>query len=171
MEAPQLRRSQATLELRLHQAEADLVSSSDIYIWLTECGLPAEVAVRLKELMSVTRTIGETVMSVGKIIVLRLIDFIKEHQNLAVGVALGAAAAALAASIPAIGPLLAPILLPLGVIVGAAAGHRLDKTAATGQSISGADIMGVAQDLIEIARQFFHLIIDTFTAVSDDLVA
>ena len=171
MEATQLRRSQATLELRLYQAEADLVSSSDIYIWLTECGLPAEVAVRLKELMSVTRTIGEKVMSIGKIIVLRLIDFIKDHQNLAVGVALGAAAASLAASIPAIGPLLAPILLPLGVMVGAVAGHGLDKTAATGQPINGAGIMGVTQDLIEIARQFFHLIIDMFTAVSDDLVA
>lgn len=169
MQASGLLKSQALLDLRLYQAEADMVSGPDIYIWLTECGLPAEVAVRLKELMSVTRKVGEKVISIGKIIALRLIDFIKAHQHLAVGVALGAAAASLAASIPGIGALLAPILLPLGIVVGAVAGHRVDKAAAGGREINGTGIIGVAQDLIEIARKFFHLLIDTFRAVSADL--
>lgn len=156
---------QARLELALWQAEADMADSSDIYIRLTEMGLPPEVAIRLKELLAIVKPIGDKVISIGKIIVARLIDFVEKHPNLATGIALGAAVSALIASIPFLGPLLAPIALVLGVAVGAFAGHRLDKAQGGAMSDDVAPF-AIAQDVIEIARAFFQLLIDTLAAIS-----
>lgn len=156
---------QARLELALWQAEADTASSSDLYIRLSEMGLPSEVAIRLKELLEFVKPIGEKMVSIGKIIVLKLIEFIEKHPNLATGIALGAAVSSLIASIPFLGPILAPIALPLGVAVGAIAGHRVDK-AQSGKMNGDLRLIDIAQDVIEIARAFLQLFIDTIMAVS-----
>ncbi len=156
---------QARLELALWQAEADMASSSDLYIRLTEIGIPSEVAIRLKELLELVKPIGEKLVSIGKIIVLKLIEFIEKHPNLATGIALGAAVSSLIASIPFLGPILAPIALPLGIAVGAIAGHRVDK--AQGGKMNGdLGLIDIAQDVIEIARAFFQLFIDTLVTIS-----
>lgn len=158
---------QARLELALWQAEADLFSSSDIYVRLREMGLPSEVAIRLKELLEIVKPIGDKVISVGKIIALKLIEFVEKHPNLATGVALGAAVSSLISSIPFLGPILAPIALPLGITVGAIAGHRIDK--AQGGTMNGnLGLLEIAQDVIEIARAFFQLFIDTLMAISTE---
>jgi hypothetical protein len=158
---------QAKLELALWQAEADKASSSDLYIHLTEMGLPSEIAIRLKELLEIVKPIGEKMVSIGKIIVLKLIEFIDQHPNLATGIALGAAVSSLISSIPFLGPILAPIAIPLGIAVGAIAGHRVDKA----QGVRMNDNLGlidIAQDVIEIARVFFQLFIETLMAISSD---
>lgn len=156
---------QARLELALWQAEADMASSSDLYIRLTGMGIPSEVAIRLKELLELVKPIGEKLVSIGKVIVLKLIEFIEKHPNLATGIALGAAVSSLIASIPFLGPILAPIALPLGIAVGAIAGHRVDK--AQGGKMNGdLGFIDIAQDVIEIARAFFQLFIDTLVAIS-----
>lgn len=158
---------QARLELALWQAEADMASSSDLYIRLTEMGLPSEVAIRMKELLEFVKPIGEKMVSIGKIIVLKLIEFIEKHPNLATGIALGAAVSSLMVSIPFVGPILAPIALPLGIAVGAIAGHRVDK--AEGGKMNGdLGLVDIAQDVIEIARAFFQLFIDTLMAISTE---
>ncbi len=156
---------QARLELALWQAEADMASSSDIYIRLTEKGLPSEVAIRLKELLEWAKPIGDKMISIGKIIVIKLIEFIEKHPNLATGIALGAAVSSLIAAIPFLGPILAPIALPLGITVGAIAGHRVDK-AQDGKMNSGLGLIDITQDVIEIARAFFQFFIETLTAIS-----
>jgi hypothetical protein len=156
---------QAELELALWQAEADMTSNSDLYIRLTELGLPSEIAIRLKELLELVKPIGQKILSIGKIIVLKLIKFIEKHPNLAAGMALGAAVSSLIASIPFLGPLLAPIALPLGIAIGAIAGHRVDK-AQGGKMDGGMGLIDIAQDVIEIARKFFQLFVDTLIAVS-----
>ncbi|WP_310383961.1 hypothetical protein [Roseateles sp.] len=156
---------QARLELALWQVEAEIASSSDLYIRLTEMGLPSEVAIRLKELLEFVKTIGEKTFSIGKIVVLKLIEFIEKHPNMATGIALGAAVSSLIASIPVLGYLLAPIVLPLGIAIGAIGGHRMDK--AQGGKLTGeAGFASITQDVIEIARTFFQLLIDTLMAVS-----
>lgn len=86
-------KAQAELELALMQAESDSMASSDLYIWLRECGLSPEIAVRVKELVNVTQRIGNKVVSIGKLIVMKLRDFITAHKNLAIGTVLGAAIA------------------------------------------------------------------------------
>lgn len=155
---------QARLNLALWQAEADTTSSSDLYIRLTEMGFPSEVAIRLKELLEVVKKIGDKMISIGKIIVLKLIEFIEKHPNLATGIALGAAVSSLIGSIPFLGPILAPIALPLGIAVGAIAGHRVDK-AQRGKINADLGVIDIAQDVIEIARAFFQLFIDTLMVI------
>lgn len=157
--------AQSRLELALWETEADTTSSSDLYVRLSEMGLPSEVAIRLKALLEVVRPIGDKVVKIGKIIVLKLIEFIEKHPNLATGIALGAAVSCLISSIPFLGPILAPIALPLGITVGAIAGHRVDK--AQGGKMNGAfGLIEIAQDVIEIARSFFELFINTLMAIS-----
>jgi len=156
---------QARLELALWQADADVASSSDIYIRLTEMGLPPEVAIRLKQLLDFVKPIAGKVISIGKIVVLKLIEFIERHPNLATGIALGAALSSLIAAIPFLGPFLAPIALALGISVGAIAGHRVDK-ARGGKIDDDLGVVAIAQDVIEIARAFFHSIIEALAAIS-----
>ncbi len=158
---------QAKLELALWQADADSTSSNDVYIRLTEMGLLSEIAIRLKGLLEIVKPIGDKMVSIGKIIVLKLIEFIEQNPHLATGIALGAAVSSLIASVPFLGPILAPIALPLGITVGAIAGHRVDK-AQVGKINGDLGPITIAQDVIEIARAFFQLVIDTLTAISAD---
>ncbi|MDR3299438.1 MAG: hypothetical protein LBU43_05430 [Candidatus Accumulibacter sp.] len=126
--------------------------------------LPREAAIRLEALAEVSRKIGGKVVAIGKIIVLKLLEFVRQNSGLAIGVALGAALSVLIAGIPFLGPLLAPVALAFGVTVGAIAGHRVDK-GATGP----VGIIGIAQEIIEIAQAFFALPIAIFHALSDEL--
>lgn len=158
----------ARLELALWQAEADTVNSSDLYIRLTEMGLPPEVAIRLKQLLEVIKPIGGKLISIGKIVVLKLIEFVEKHPNLATGIALGAALSVLVGAVPLLGPLLAPIALAIGVTAGAIAGHRMDKAQGEGMN-RDSGVGAIAQDVIEIARAFFQLIIETLAAISAEL--
>ncbi|MBP9634373.1 MAG: hypothetical protein KBE28_05065 [Nitrospira sp.] len=168
MSTPAMTRAQASLEMALWHADAEAMSSSDLYVWLRESGLPPEIAIRLKELVGFTAKVGTKVVSLGKIILVKLFEFIKKHQNLAVGMALGAAIASIVSSVPILGPILAPIVLPLGIIVGAIAGHRVDK--ANDHRINGdTSLVSLTQDVIEIAREFFELFVDTMRAVSDEI--
>ena len=167
MKSANMTRPQAALELALLQAEADLVNSSDLYLWLRDCGLPSEVAIRLKELINVSKQIAGKTISLGKVIVIKLIEFVKAHPNMAVGMAVGAMLSSLIASIPFLGSMLVPVAVPLGIAVGAIAGHRLDMS--VGGRMNGAvGIVEVTQDVIEIARAFFQLFIETTMALSGE---
>ena len=158
----------ARLELALWQAESARVSNDDLYLRFREMRLPPEVAIRLKSLLEATRKIGGTVISIGKIIAIKLIDFVKSHPHLAAGVALGAALSSLIASVPLFGMLLAPIAVPLGIISGAIGGHRIDR--ANGERVHrDVGVIAIAQDLIEMAKEFFALFIATLAAIAAEL--
>ena len=162
-------RPQARLELALLQAEADMITSSDLYIRLTHLGLTSEIAIRLKGLLGEVQLIGNKLFNIGKILVLKFIDFIEHHPNLATGVALAAVVSLLIASIPFLGPILAAFILPLGLTVGAIAGHRVDK--AHGKKINDdLGVISIAQDVIDIARVFFQFFIDILRALSDEII-
>ena len=175
MTAQALSLPQANLKMALWQVDADSVSSSELYVWLNDCGLPHEVMIRLHELASYTKKAGNKVLAVGKIVLLKIIEFVKAHPNLVIGAgigtALGAAVASLITSIPFLGPLLAPLAAALGLTItafGAITRHRLDKRA-QGKEVSGG-IIGIAEDIIEIARVFFQLLIDVFNAVFRNVI-
>jgi hypothetical protein len=157
--------AQANLKMALWQVDADSMSSSELYAWLVDTGLPHEVTIRLHELASYTKKSGNKVLAVGKIILIKIIEFIKAHPNLAMGVALGAAVGLLVNSVPVLGSVLAPLATVLGITIGAIAGHRLDK----GKEVNEG-IIGVAQDIIEIAREFFKLFIDVFNAIFRNVI-
>ena len=155
-----LTHAQANFEQAILNAEADTVSSSDIYAWLRESGLPSEAAIRLKRLIEVTTEINGRIIRVRKIILIKIIEFVKAHPNLAVGMVIGAAIGALVSMIPLIGSFLAPIAVLIGVTIGAVAGQRIDN-AANGQH-QNAGLIAIAQDIIEIAKAFFRLLSDIF---------
>lgn len=158
-------KAQAELELALMQAESDSLASSDLYLWLRECGLPPEAAIRFKDLVAVTCRIGDKIVSVGKLIVMQLREFIAAHKNLAIGSLMGAAITTLVAAIPFFGSILAPLGALFGLTV-AVAGHRCDGTG----SDVGVNIFELPQDLVAIARNFFDFFIQTLQVVISELV-
>ena len=154
---------EAQFEMALMNAEAESTPSSNLYLWLRESGMPSEVAIRIQSLVDQTAVVAGKVYSIGKIVVIKIIEFVKAHPNMAIGMAVGASVGALTSMIPFLGPYLAPIAIAIGATVGAVAGHRSDKmdkgiTVNTG-------VIAVAQDLLEIAKEFFKLLIDIFNAV------
>lgn len=163
MTALALTPAQANLELTLLNAEAEALSSSDIYAWLRDAGLPSEAAVRLKGLVEITAEVWDRTVNVGKIVLIKIIEFVKVHPNLAIGTAIGAAIGAIVSAVPFFGAYLAPVVTMLGAM----AGHRLDK-AANGQAQNASmDLIAISQDVIEIAIAFFKLLSDIFSATLD----
>ncbi len=106
MTAQPLSLPQANLKMALWQVDADSMSSSDSYVWLNDSGLPHEVTIRLHELASYTKKAGNKVLAVGKIVLIKIIEFVKAHPNLATGIAVGVAVGLLVSSVPIIGPVL-----------------------------------------------------------------
>lgn len=156
----------ANLELTILNAYTESWSSSDFYAWLDSTGLPPEVSIRLKDIIDKTKEISGRVINVGKIILMKIIEFVKAHPNFVIGIAIGAAIGSLAHLVPFLGNMLAAITVPLGAIIGGLAGHRIDKR--EGQLANANDVLlAIPQDVIEIARAFFKLLADIFNAVLD----
>lgn len=161
MDNKKLSAGQANLKLALWNAEAESVKSFEVYVQLQELGLPEEVVSRLHELVTYTKKVAGKVFAVGKIVLFKILEFVKAHPFLVVGVGigavLGAAIAALITSIPFLGQLLAPLAAVLGkaiTLTGAVIGHKLDKR-----------FQGVGEDIVEIAQHFFALFVDVFNTV------
>lgn len=157
----ELSTAQANLKLAIWNAEAESVKSGNLYIELQTLGLPEEVVSRLHQILTYTKKVAGKVFSVGKIVLLKIIEFVKAHPFLVAGMGIGAvvgsAIASLIISIPFIGQLLAPLAAILGVTVaavGAVVGHRLDK-----------QFQNVGEDIVEIAQHFFALLADIFNTV------
>ena len=166
MSVQNLTAAQANLDLVLWDAEADSIANSDLYLWLRESGLPSEAAIRLKNFVDTTVEISNRIISIGKIIVIKIIEFVQAHSNLAIGIAVGAAIGFLVSMIPFLGAYLAPIATVLGVTIGAIAGHRRDKLVGKGEPVNtDMNLISIAQDLIEIAKEFFKLLVDVFNTV------
>jgi hypothetical protein len=156
----------ANLELEILNAEAESTASSDIYAWLRESGLPSEVAIRLTSLVENIQVIGGRVVSIGKIVLIKIIEFCRANPNLSAGVAVGAAVSALVLLVPLIGSFLAPIALALGITIGAVVGYKMDRATDDGGDQASDGFGQIAEDLIEIAKKFFALFCDVINAVS-----
>jgi hypothetical protein len=163
----EISRAQAVLELELLEIDAEGVETGELYASLRDLKLPREVAVRLEALAEISGKISGKAIAVGKIIVLKQLEFIRQHPYMAVGMALGATVSVLSNAIPLLGSLLAPVALVLGVAIGGIAGHWLDE----GMRDTSANPIIIAQDVLEIAKDFFALLIALFGAVLGELTA
>ena len=148
----------AVLELSLLNAESCSTRFDELATRLLDRGLPAEVVTRLAALWERTEIVAGEVISVGRIILGKIIDFIEANPLIAAGVALGAAFAALAASVPLLGPLLAPFLTPVAIAGGGAVGANMQRGHDNGSLVHG---------LVDVANAFFALLIGIFRAVSE----
>lgn len=160
--------AQGNLKMSLWQVEANSITSSELYVLLNNLGLPHEVTIRLHELATYTKKVSNKVIQVGKILLIKIIEFIKAHPYLATGVAIGAAVGYLVNYIPFIGPILAPLATALGVVIFGIAGHRLDKRN-QGQEVQNG-FFGIAEDIIEVAVAFFQLLANVFNTVFCNII-
>ena len=157
---------QANFKLALWNAEADSTKSSEVYAQLQELGLPEEFTSRLHELITFTKKVAGKVFAVGKIVLLKILEFVKAHPFLVVGAGIGAVIGAaivgLITSIPFLGQVLVPVAAALGItvtVMGAVVGHRLDK-----------QFQDVGEDVAEIVQHFFSLFADVFNTVFRNVV-
>lgn len=158
---PALTREEADLELLLFESEADSTTDSDLFVWLDALGLPVEVNLKLQWLIGETRKIGDKVISVGKIVLMKIRQFIEENHNLAIGAAIGAAIAVLLGGIPLLGPLLGPIAVVLGMTTGSMI-DRMNK----GEEVQLTwHPVHVTKEIMEIAKKFFGFVIDILRTV------
>ena len=90
-----LKSEEGMFELSLLNAEASETKFDDLVVDAIGRGIPAELITRLKEIWDAARVIAGEVVAVGRIIVGRIIEFVKQNPKLTLGLALGAAVAAL----------------------------------------------------------------------------
>lgn len=161
-----LLKSQADLKMSLWQVEAEDTTSAEIYMWLRESGLPNEVTIRLHELLTFTKNVAGRVISVGKVILIKIVEFVKAHPFLVtsagIGAVVGVAITGMITSIPFVGQLLAPIAIALGIgitVAGAVVGHNLDKR-----------FPSLGKDIFEIVEDFFALFTDVFNIIFRNIV-
>ncbi|MGG6242542.1 hypothetical protein ACQ4N7_28355 [Nodosilinea sp. AN01ver1] len=163
MSEPKISRAKADFQMMLWEKEAENTSSVDLYLKLQKLELPEEVASRLHGLLNHTHKIGKKVIQIGKIVLLRIIDFVEKNlflvAGIGVGVLIGGAVSSLIVSLPIIGAMLTPLAAILQITAvgsGIVLGHDIDKV-----------LPNVGKSVSEIAREFFHFLVDVFIAILD----
>ena len=157
--------SEAKIEIALLNANVIDVEKIDMITRLTNKGLPQEVITRIDSLWDKSMVIGGETIQIGKIITVKLWEFVEANPHMAVGAAVGVAVGYLISMLPFIGPILSPIATALGVIVGGVIGHRIDKKR-KGENVSEGFI-GFAEDLITSATEFFKLFVEILKALKE----
>lgn len=185
MEVSSLSPSQARLKLVILDKQAKAKNSYEFYSQMKDLKLPNEVVEILKKIQKVTSKIAGKVVAIGKIIVIKLLEYVAEHPlqiaGLAVGLvttyALGVAVQGLFALIPAlakwklIGGLLAKLALliaklcqtifvPLMVaapIAGVVFGEMSDKK-----------YPEISESLKQVAKDFFNFFSQIINSIKDE---
>jgi hypothetical protein len=117
-----------------------------------ERNVPTEILTRMEELWDITKAIGGEIIAIGKIIVMKIFDFLKANPKLAAGLAVGAIIYFLSNAIPLIGPILAPILATITAI------YTLYKITS-------------ANEMQEMIKDFFKLLASIFNLAMQRLTA
>lgn len=154
------------------KGNAGRISLEDRYNDLKQSGLPLEAIGALTDLsMKTAKTIAGEVIDIGKIIVMKILDFVKENPTLSIGIAIGGAIGALAAFIPFIGPFIAPLSIGLGAAAGAVIGNQIsgvdnlnDGVDKIGE-LADSPITTTLKNAIDIGKKFFQLLKDILVAI------
>jgi hypothetical protein len=157
--------AEARCGLEFMNAQAKKIDPIAIAVKLTNEGLPQEIITRLIELCDHVKIIAGRVIYIGKIIVMKVWEFVQANPNLAIGIAVGAALGALSQLVPFIGSLIAPIITTLSTVLGAVVGHRMDKQEQGKKLESG--VIGITADIISLAKEFFKLFSSILNALAE----
>ncbi|MGJ0310771.1 hypothetical protein [Aliarcobacter cryaerophilus] len=155
------------------QAKAAKLEEIDFITNFTNLGLPQEVITRLQSLFKEVKDIAGQTINIGKIIIMKLMEFVKNNPNMAIGLAVGVGlsvlAGMLASTVPFVGVWLSGIVSTIvGFItipVGLLRGHRLDK------ALNDKEYVGdsLFEDMITIMKKFWKLLVDIFSSVKNSL--
>ena len=139
------------------QSSSNSFSKIDMISFFTNAGISQEVILRVQTLWEETKKMAGQVYAIGKIIIIKLIDFIKDNPAMAIGVAMGVGLGFVASSVPFIGFLIAPLVTAISVTIGAFRGHRIDRL------IKGEDVHNsIIDDAFSIAKTFWAFFSDIF---------
>jgi len=114
--------------------------------------IPVEILTRMEDLWDTTQRIGKEIIAIGKIIVMKIFDFLKANPKLAAGMAVGVIVYFLSNTIPLIGPFLAPILATIAAV------YTLYKITS-------------ANEMQEMVKDFFKLLVTVFNIATQHLTA
>jgi hypothetical protein len=142
-----LESNQALLELTVLNADTLGVSFDEVVLEWLRRDIPPEILTRMKDLWETTKLVGNEVVEVGKIIVLKIVEFLKANPKLAASLALGTAVYVLTNAIPVLGPILAPLLAAITAIYALVTLATFD-------------------DVVKMASDFFAMLIRMFNAVA-----
>ncbi|MEM5557341.1 hypothetical protein AAHK07_02345 [Aliarcobacter cryaerophilus] len=162
----------AQMELLALEARLSKFNELDFITDLTNKGLANEIITRLQIIGEKVSYVANQSFQIGKIILMKLWDFIKENHNLSIGFAIGLGLALLSGMlvniVPFIGTWLSGIVTPLVALitipVGTLKGHRLDKLT-KGEIVSDS----IMEDLITIVKKFWNLLVDIFKTLKDEI--
>jgi outer membrane lipoprotein SlyB len=159
----------ALKDLVLEEIKAEEYDKNSIADYLMMKNVPQDIKNYMLKLYDITENIGGDMVKIGKIIVVKIIKFVKANPNMLIGMALGAVAGVLASLfvgwIPFIGQLLTSLAIAAGVFIGAISGKRVDDLE-KGKQLDNT-IAGVFGDAIVVAKKFFTLIIDIITTIKN----
>ena len=166
-----MNQAKGKLNLMSLEAQAVLLKEIDFVTLLVNANFPTEITSRLSKLLSATKKIGEQVIHIGKIILMKVLDFVKENPNLSIGIAVGLSlsiiSGLLSITVPFIGTWLSTIVTPLVAMItvpaGLLYGHRLDKIIESDGEVGNSLVM----DLITATKLFWALLVDIFSSVKD----
>lgn len=144
-ESRTLTKADATFELFDLNSATQNLEWVDIVTMLNNRGAKLELVTRMQDLWEKTKIIAGEVVNVGRILVMKIWEFIKANPNMFLGIAIGAA---------------------IGATMGALAGHRLDKIEG-GETVTSS----MFEDIITLAKHFFQFIADIFMALKDSYFA
>jgi hypothetical protein len=147
----------ALLELSVMNATYDRQDFTDTVVDAIKRGIPTELVTRLEELWEKTKVVAGEVINVGKIIVAKIMEFLKNNPGMALGIALGAVLGAMVSLIPFLGPLIAPLAAAVAAIYGSLVGTSIDD------GDGSASLMASA---ISLANKFLKLFADIINSVA-----
>lgn len=139
----------ATFELEELNNDIYELDKTDYMLLLANRGLPLTIITRLEALWDITKTIGNTVVNIGRIIIAKIVEFIEAHPHALLSLALCAIVDAFLGQLPFLGSILKPLLNAILIYYGL----KLD----------GNDVF---EALFNLAKDFIALIVDIFKIVS-----
>jgi hypothetical protein len=185
METSALSPAQARLRLTILNKQAEAKDSYEFHAEMKDMRLPGEVIEILEKLLKVTSKVAEKTISIGKIIVAELLDYVVKHPLQVAGLAVGLGAAftlgiavhGLFCLVPALhnwwiigAPLshLAQVIASLcqtvatpfmliAPIAGAVAGETFDKK-----------YPEISESLEQVTKDFFGLLSQIINSIKDD---
>lgn len=153
-------RDKAVFQAMALQAEAAGLDRAETMAYFSITGVPLEMITRLDSLWEQSIEVAETRLDIGKIILLKLVQFITENPNAAIGLLIGLALGMLVNTVPYIGPIVAPAASVALTAAATLRGHRVDK-ALRGEYVGDSFI----ENLIAVTQQFWTLTWDIMNSI------
>ena len=185
MEAINISPAQARLKLTLLDKQAEAKSNWEFYSEMKGFGLPSEVIEILEQVLKTTSQVAGKTVSIGKIIVSKLLQYVAEHPLQVVGLAaglcttyaLGVALGSLFALVPGLAKIwgIGAGLSKLALLIAG-----LCKTAFTPLMIASPIVGAVGGEILDnkfpqvsesfqaIAKDFFDLFSQIINAIKND---